>query len=53
MVIEMKWIIAGVVVVALIVTWVSISIGLDRKPIPTCPAGSVRLHERCIPVDSP
>jgi|HubBroStandDraft_2_1064218.scaffolds.fasta_scaffold3032809_1 hypothetical protein len=49
----MKWIIAGVVVTALIVTWVLISIHLDRKPILTCPAGSVRLHEHCIPVDSP
>jgi hypothetical protein len=50
MVIQMRWIVAGVVVTALIVTWVLVSINLDRKPNATCPAGSVRLHERCIPV---
>ena len=49
----MKWVIAGVVVAALIVAWVLISIDVDRKPAPTCPAGSVRLHDHCIPVDNP
>jgi hypothetical protein len=44
----MKWVIAGVIVVALLVVWVVVSLTVDRRPETTCPAGSVRIHERCI-----
>jgi len=40
----MKWVIAGVVVLALIVAWVVISLSLSRRPVATCPSGSIRVH---------
>ncbi len=49
----MKWVIAGTVVIALLVAWVVLSIALNRRPVTTCPSGSIRVHEHCIPVTNP
>jgi hypothetical protein len=46
----MKWIIAGVVVIALLVAWVVLSLASNRRPVTTCPSGSIRVHENCIRV---
>ncbi len=45
----MKWVIAGVIVVALLVAWVVVSLTVDRGPVTACPSGSVRVREHCIP----
>jgi hypothetical protein len=46
-VVRVRWIIAVLVVLALLVTWVVFA-ELHRGPVTRCAAGTVRVHGACI-----
>jgi hypothetical protein len=46
-VVRVRWVVAVLVVVALLVVWVVFA-EMDHSPVTKCPAGSVRMHSKCI-----
>jgi hypothetical protein len=46
-VVRVRWVVAVVVVVALLVAWVVVA-EMDHRSVAKCAPGAVRIHEKCI-----